>query len=275
MKSANGTVLATLVAIFGGVIVTGCSQPKAAPEKTTHGATDAATSGANVPLEGTSWVLAGLPGHGALAGQPATAQFASGRVQGTDGCNRYTAAFTVTGSTLTVDPRGATTRMACPPDVAAQANAFMAALAGATAYRVVDGRLELLSSSGAVLAIMTPQSTSLVGTWNVTGINNGREAVVSILSDGQVDMTFTADGKVAGSAGCNRFTAGFEAEGSSLRFTPAATTRRMCPGEGVMEQEQAFLSALNTVATMRVDGDILELRRTDGALALQLRRVPH
>jgi len=41
-----------------------------------------------------------------------------------------------------------------------------------------------------------------------------------------------------------------------------------------MEQERAFLAALNTVATMRMDGDLLELRAADGALAFLLRRAP-
>ncbi len=80
--------------------------------------------------------------------------------------------------------------------------------------------------------------------------------------------------EVAGSAGCNQFTAGFKVDGSALRFTPAATSRQYCPGEGVMEQERAFLAALNTVATMRMDGDLLELRAADGALAFLLRRAP-
>jgi heat shock protein HslJ len=37
-----------------------------------------------------------------------------------------------------------------------------------------------------------------------------------------------------------------------------------------MEQEQAFFSALATVATMRIEGERLEMRTTDDALALML-----
>jgi heat shock protein HslJ len=42
--------------------------------------------------------------------------------------------------------------------------------------------------------------------------------------------------------------------------------------EGVMEQEQMLLAALETVATAQVEGDRLELRRADGALALSATR---
>lgn len=274
MKSARRFVLTVLATTVGCAIATGCSPSKSAPGASTGAGPANAANPAVVPLEGSSWVLAKLAGHRELAGSPATAQFTSGRVQGTDGCNRYSAPFTVEGSTITVGPRGASTQMACSPEVMAQASAFMDALMGARRYRVVEGRLELLSSSGAVLATMSAQSTSLVGTWEVTGYNNGREAVVGVLDDAPMEMIFTSDGKVAGSAGCNRFTSSFDAEGSSLRFAPAGATRRICPGEGVMEQEQAFLNALATVTTMRMDGDVVEMRRADGALALMLRRAP-
>ena len=41
-----------------------------------------------------------------------------------------------------------------------------------------------------------------------------------------------------------------------------------------MAQEQAFLKALEPVATARVDGDRLELRTAAGALAVVLTRAP-
>jgi len=42
----------------------------------------------------------------------------------------------------------------------------------------------------------------------------------------------------------------------------------------VMEQEQQFLKALETVATVSQEGNRLELRRADGALAVTLAREP-
>jgi heat shock protein HslJ len=39
---------------------------------------------------------------------------------------------------------------------------------------------------------------------------------------------------------------------------------------GVMEQEQQFLKALETVTTARMEGDRLELRTATGALAATL-----
>lgn len=226
-------------------------------------------------LNGTAWVLSALPGQTLQPGTPATARFEGGRVQGTDGCNRYTAPYTRTGSTLQVGSRGASTMMACAPTIMKQAEAFIGALTGARSYRIEGGQLQLLSGSGAVLATFAPQSQSLAGTsWRVTGFNNGRQAVVSVLTGSTLTMAFSGDGKASGSAGCNRFTAGYTAEGQKLTFGPAAATRMMCAAAGVMEQEQQFLKALETVATARLEGDRLELRTAADALAMTLTREP-
>jgi heat shock protein HslJ len=223
-------------------------------------------AGSALDLNGTVWLLSSPPAR--AAGSTPTLRFDGGQAQGTDGCNRYTVSYTTRGSTLRVGPRAASTQMACPPAVRAQAEEFMSALTGARTYRVEGGTLRLLSASGEVLATLAPQSQSLVGTsWRASGINNGRGAVAS-RGDSTVMMDFTADGKVGGSAGCNRYSATFESDGAKLRLSLAATTRRMCTSLDVMEQEQAFLRALESVAAMRLEGDRLEMRRADGAIAL-------
>src|SRR5512134_3589756 len=68
-------------------------------------------------LNGTAWVLSSLPGHSLVAEATSTLRFEGGRVSGTDGCNRYIAPYSAAGSTLEVDPKGASTQMACPPPV--------------------------------------------------------------------------------------------------------------------------------------------------------------
>jgi heat shock protein HslJ len=222
-------------------------------------------------LEGTAWVLASLPGRTLVGGEPATLRFAGGDAQGSDGCNRYGAPVSVKGSSIEVSARGISTRMACPPDVTAQADAFMAALGSAKTFRVAGGRLELLAGDGSPLAVFAPQSQALAGTaWRVTGINNGKQAVVSVLGDSTVTMAFTAEGQAGGSAGCNRYTARYEADDSRLRFQAPAATRMMCANEKLMQQEQAFLKALESVSTLRREANRLELRDSGGALAISM-----
>jgi heat shock protein HslJ len=227
-------------------------------------------------LSGTAWALSSLSGHAPIAGTVVTLRFDGGRVEGTDGCNRYTAPYTVVGPVLQVASNAATTRMACPPEIARQAEAYVGALAQARSYRIAGGELQLFAAAGMVLATLAAQSQGLAGTsWRVTGYNNGRQAVVSVLVGAEPTMAFGTDGRVGGSTGCNRYGATYVHSGSKLSLGPAAATRKRCVDpERIMEQEQQFLQALQTVASVRIDGDRLELRTGEGALAATLLREP-
>jgi heat shock protein HslJ len=227
------------------------------------------------PLDGTGWLLTSLGGRAPPTDTTATARFDGGRVQGTNGCNRYSAPVVIHGTNVEISSKAATTNMACPPDLMKLADAFMTALVSARSYRISSHQLELLGADGTVLATFAAQSQSLTGTsWRVTGINNGRGGVVSLVAGTHVTMSFATGGKVAGSGGCNNYTSTYTQHGGELTFASAAATRRMCAEPGVMEQEQAFLKALESAATARMEGNELELRTADGALAVSLVRNP-
>jgi len=227
------------------------------------------------PLAGTAWILTSLGGRAPPTEASPSARFDGGRVQGTNGCNRYSAPVVIQGTKVEVSQKAATTNMACAPDIMKLADAFMTALTSARSYRISSHQLELLGADGTVLATFSAQSQSLAGTsWHVTGINNGKDAVVSLVAGTSVTMNFATGGKVAGSGGCNNYTSTYTQDGGKLTFASAAAQRRMCFASGVMEQEHAFFKALESVATARMEGNQLELRTADGALALSLERNP-
>jgi heat shock protein HslJ len=240
------------------------------------GACSTMTTAAPPSLDGTAWMLESLPGRTLVDGPRPTLAFEGDRVSGSDGCNRIMGTFAVRGDVLEIPARLAGTQMACPPPQMEQARAYAAALAGGGRYRIEGDRLELLAADGTVRATFARISQALAGTrWNVTQVNNGRQAVVGIVDGTQPTLEFGDAGTVAGSAGCNRYTANFAQDGASVTIGRGATTRKACPEPaGAMAQEQAFLAALATVATARVDGDRLELRTADGALAVGARRMP-
>jgi heat shock protein HslJ len=224
-------------------------------------------------LEGTAWVLDELPGHSLAGAGNVTLQFANGRASGSDGCNRFAGAFTADAKVLQFSQL-AGTQMACAPEIMVQASAVTSALMATRAYRDAGQRLELLGADGKTVAIYKAQPTQVEGTtWAVTGINNGKGGVASLVADTNVTLEFGAEARASGTAGCNRYTAGYTADKDALTFAPAAATRMMCATPGVMEQEHAFLQALTRVATMRMEGDRLELRADDGALMISARRA--
>jgi heat shock protein HslJ len=221
------------------------------------------------PLEGTAWVLAAPAGTAPPAAPAPTLQFADGKVQGSDGCNRYSFPYMVHGRTVQMTAPGVSTLMACPPGLAEQARNYMAALTATRAYRIDARQLVLLAADDSVTATLDPQATSLAGShWRVTAVNNGRQAVASVIAGSDLTLQFGTDGRVSGSAGCNRFSATYAEADGKVSFAPAAATRRMCGDNALMAQEQAFLKALATVAAARFEGDRLELRTAAGALAV-------
>ena len=234
------------------------------------GCTTAMTPSTRLPsLDGTAWVLTNTTGHTVVAGAKPTLQFAGDRVTGSDGCNRFSGRYTVTRQAFKVIPPLAATQMACAPEIEAQARAFMEALGVAGSYRIHAGQLELLAASGTALATFAEQSSTLADTaWRVSGINNGRSGVASLVPGTEVTLQFAADGQASGWAGCNRWTSTYQLQGQHLSFGAAATTRKACPEDAVMAQEHAFLRALGDVSSVRVEGDRLELRRADGAVAI-------
>jgi heat shock protein HslJ len=245
--------------LAGAMGLAGCASTKTATEPPS--------------LDGSSWVLASLPGRSLVPDATPTARFGGGHVAGTDGCNRYAMPFTVQGSEIRIGPKGPSTLMACPEVTMAQAEAFTSALTGARGFRHGEGTLDLLDAHGTAVATLVTQAHALPGTsWNVVNINNGRQAVVGLAADSTLTMAFDTAGGVSGSTGCNRYTAAYRAEGDTLHLSSVAATRLACADEALAEQERAFLSALESVATLSFEGDRLDLRGPDGALAVILER---
>ena len=110
-------------------------------------------------------------------------------------------------------------------------------------------------------------SSFLVATWKVLRFDAGTGSLVSPLQGTELTATFQDDGRLAGSAGCNRYGTTYEAIGSSLTVNSQIAVTRMWCGdpEGAMAQEDAFLQAWGRVAAYDNPKDRLELADAEGA----------
>ena len=79
--------------------------------------------------------------------------------------------------------------------------------------------------------------------------------------------------QVAGHGGCNSFNGAAVLSAGQLSMGPLASTRKMCP-PAVMDQENRFLRALETVRSARVEHDLLHLQDANGQTILRLSRAP-
>ena len=223
-------------------------------------------------LVGTTWSATGVNnGRGGVqslaAGTEITALFGEdGTLSGNDGCNDYNASYTVDGDSIAI-AMGPSTLMACPEEIMTQASAYQAALGNATTFSISGDRLELRDADGALqVSFVAQEMPALTGmTWSAMGVNNGRGGVQSLLAETEITALFAGDGTVAGSAGCNQYSAPYTVDGDAIEIGDAITTRMMCP-EPMMEQETAYLAALGNATTFSLGGDRLELRDADGAV---------
>ncbi|MEW9807541.1 YbaY family lipoprotein [Mesorhizobium sp. ZMM04-5] len=73
-----------------------------------------------------------------------------------------------------------------------------------------------------------------------------------VIDNAQTTFSVAADGKVAGSGGCNRYFAEAEVKGDAIKVGKAGATMMAC-APALMDQERKFFAALERVASYRID----------------------
>lgn len=227
-------------------------------------------------LVGVTWLLEDLAGEAPVDGSPVTVHFADdGALFGSGGCNRFSGTYEIDGGTLTVGDALPSTMMACADDVMALESAFFTALTSARGFAVDGEELTLSDEGGAALGTFMAQSQELAGTtWAITAYHDGVSAVVSVLESAEANITFADDGTLSGTAGCNRVLGSYTAGDGEISFGTIATTQMACmTPDGLMDQEAAIVAALESAATYSIEGDTLDMRTAEDAIAVQFTRA--
>jgi heat shock protein HslJ len=153
---------------------------------------------------------------------------------------------------------------------------FLAALERAAVYQVQGDRLEFRDDEGALqVQLVSPAERTLEGTsWELLFYHNGGEGdtagFVSVLAGTQLTAEFGSEGQLNGFAGCNNFSTSYQTEGQSILVSPIVVTMMFCAEpEGLMDQEGAYLAALEAAKTYTFTSDGLEMFADDGTRLLQ------
>jgi len=235
--------------------------------------TGGGSGGTGGTIDGTSWRLSTyVDSTGKLipvaAGFVVDATFKDANVHGFSGCNTYTAPTTISGSKLTVGAIATTMRM-CKMAIPIEQD-YLAALAKSATYTANADGLAIYGADGAQLLGYVPgPADPLEGSWTVTGYNNGKEAFVSPIEGSTLTATFTPDGQVSGSSGCNTYTGTYKLDGTKVTIGPLASTMMACD-QALMDQEAQFLTALQTPSTVETSGANVTLRDANGAMQVGL-----
>lgn len=220
-------------------------------------------------LTGTAWSLTDASGSTPVAGIPVTLRFDDdGSVHGSGGCNRLAGRFAVDGARLTIEDKLATTRRSCPEAVMTLEHSLVDRLERATDFSISGAGLTI--RSGQDLTVFEAQSGDITDiAWRVLRHHDGGSAAISVIEGTQAEITFASDGTISGTGGCNRLLGSYHSDADEIRIEPLASTQKACPTPaGVMEQEAQIIAALEGARTFSIDGDRLELRASDGQLAV-------
>jgi heat shock protein HslJ len=232
------------------------------------------SGGSGGQLDGKTWALTsytvGSETQQVPADVLADATFiaAESTVSGSGGCNRFTGGYRAEGANLTFGAL-ASTQMACIGPAGDVEAAYLANLAATKTYTATADTLTMFDAQGASSLVFGVAQPAEIGgvEWHATGINNGRQAVESVVEGTDPTATFdTAAGTVSGNAGCNQYNGAAVIDGDAIKIGPLASTKMACADEAASTQEAAFLAALEAATTFEVRNQTLELRDDEGAL---------
>jgi heat shock protein HslJ len=266
----RSTLTITAVAVAALVLVaTACGS------SSSSGSSGTTTTAATNPLVGP-WTLTTYTADGketaAAPSSPASLTLSDGGTfAGTTGCNQLSGSWTgdVDGG-FTITPGPMTQRACVDPFVQAQETALTTNLPEVTDATVSGTTLQMVGSGGVPLFTWSRGPEGIVGTYTVTGINNGNQAVVSSADTSKATITFGADGTVSGNTGCNSFSGSYTVDGTSLEIDSDVAATMMACEDASQQVEQQFLTALSEVASWERSGTTVTLRDPAGATQLTL-----
>lgn len=115
-------------------------------------------------------------------------------------------------------------------------------------------------------------SPPITGTWTLVSVLAGMGAS-NVLPETTITATFSADGTVSGSSGCNSYVATYQVGDMALTIGTPVTTMMSCNSPaGIMNQETVYLSNLQGAASYRIDGNLLMVYDGSGKTLLTYQR---
>jgi len=131
-------------------------------------------------------------------------------------------------------------------------------------------------SATAMLLLSACSETGITldgSSWALRSYQDSTGETVNVLPRSTTTALFQAN-QVTGIAGCNNYNASYQATRNKLSFGPAATTRKVCSTPlGIMLQENAFLTALDSTVSYKLRSNSLEMLDSRGNTLLTFKRA--
>ena len=132
----------------------------------------------------------------------------------------------------------------------------------------------LCATAALMFSACSGADVSLDGSsWSLMSYKDNTGETVNVLPRSTTTVLFQAN-QVTGIAGCNNFNATYQTTRNKLSFSPVATTRKVCNTPlGIMQQETAFLAALDSTVSYKLTLNSLEMLDSRGNTLLTFRRT--
>jgi heat shock protein HslJ/sporulation protein YlmC with PRC-barrel domain len=222
-------------------------------------------------LVGTSWQLDSF-GEAeddilTIPGTRPTLNFLAQDYAGSGGCNWFRGVYTAQPDGLLRMETPATTRGAVcePAAIMDQESMYMSSLVNITEYQLIGDKLVGYTIGNQRMLTFSPaEEVPFAGTvWELRYFGSDIQLNPTILET-QITAQFEGD-QMSGSAGCNTYTATFTREGAELTISDLAVTDKSCAEpEGIMSQEEQFLSDLQSAGRLVQVGSALEISDVNG-----------
>lgn len=121
-----------------------------------------------------------------------------------------------------------------------------------------------------ILSACTTQAASLTGKWKLISYGPA-ESMTEAVPDADATLTFSDDGTVAGSGGCNSLGGEYTLEDNQITFGALTSTLMACD-EARNAQESAVMQVLTSTAEFAIEDQTLTI--TNNGMALVFTSVP-
>ncbi len=128
--------------------------------------------------------------------------------------------------------------------------------------------LAVFALTAAACTSGSSEPDTLTGQWDVAALINDSLALAVPVESSSLTATIT-DTEINGSSGCNSYMGAASIDGSSVSFGPLAGTLMACAEPEVMDQEQVFVTLLQSVDQWETTSDGVDLK-VDGDTVIQL-----
>ncbi len=233
-------------------------------------------SSVKLPFEYTLWTLVSIDSTPLAEDTEITASFvpgeeaSQGTVSGSAGCNRYFADYALENDNITIG-MPASTKMMCEEKLMEVESTYLAAIQTAQSYQVIGGNLILSTEKGTLnfLANRTPLEGAL---WSLVALGDIKDPQYPVtgsnFSAQFMRNAVAPSGVMAGTTGCNEYSAAYAASLDEIKINPPVSTESKSCVPGLVDQEQTYFLALNNASTYRIEGNTLTIPYDDDRQAL-------